>query len=763
MSSFAIKEHRMFEIHPTSAPQNTSGERFDRQRLEGVLASTLSMLARVGEIDRELLGFAPQALELAAALVPDEEIAFQITLDAAIQVKRLAQKKEHYRRSYQAGKATKVLPNRAQLFQYLIWCEAQKWERFQENDYLLHWLHTCDAEIQAHWQPSQPITESKLKRELECSEISCDPHLAKLSANLHRLPLTESDLAARYIELLIQDAVEGNASQVALVVSHLIYDYPLSFVTELCSLLSPNALGGQYFYTLKAKFQNRIKERFGAFLVPEPKSETLSPPAPAPEQPLLERVVQNWLRRLTPWATGCLTGAAGTTGHRYAERLYDWLEQLNNPDQKEMSCAHLVICPDCYGGLARATGPRKRAEGTESAEELADLSVPRFHIPKSQGRPPMSHPSNHRPVLKSGTDFQELAIAFVARADRPGSDVGAQTTWLVFADGQKTGEIRPARTGTLSFTVPAQTKLIKVVAVTPEGLIPIASCVPAFRQKIRSWSERLWGNASYSVQLEEGAAIQFQFDEPETEPETSPLTVTLSYHPSSLWQRTRQAVRQVSFHLPQPSLLVPVGVTALVLMMCGWLAFHTFQTRLTPANPVVKKEGVPPVPNQKSVPIAEPKPAPTVPLPKEEAVAKQPVPKKSAPVMTAVTPEDDQMLSPGTNSVADLSQVEAIVIALPANPTSQDEELAPALAEALAQYDFTIVTEKNQADALLKWLVENHDGNRFWVFQLINSKGELLARKRVSTNETPAEIARRLATTLADEKKAKTPPEPNQN
>ncbi|MEW6737718.1 MAG: hypothetical protein AB1489_40935, partial [Acidobacteriota bacterium] len=95
------------------------------KRLEGPFASTLSALVRIGQIDRELLSYSAKALELAFSLFPNDSIAFQIALDAALNVKRTANEREHRRKYYKAGKKTKVLLNRIQIFQQMILCESQ--------------------------------------------------------------------------------------------------------------------------------------------------------------------------------------------------------------------------------------------------------------------------------------------------------------------------------------------------------------------------------------------------------------------------------------------------------------------------------------------------------------------------------------------------------------------------------------------------------------------------------------------------------------
>src|SRR5262245_23069714 len=109
---------------------NAEFARVDTERIKSLqvmFTSTLTALAKSGQVDRGLLAYAAKAVETAFSLFPFEEIAFQIVLDAALNVKRVANEKEHHRRYYRSGKKTKVLSSRTQLFQQMIWCESQKW------------------------------------------------------------------------------------------------------------------------------------------------------------------------------------------------------------------------------------------------------------------------------------------------------------------------------------------------------------------------------------------------------------------------------------------------------------------------------------------------------------------------------------------------------------------------------------------------------------------------------------------------------------
>jgi hypothetical protein len=111
------------------------------------------------------------------------------------------------------------------MFQQMIWLEAEKWERYQEMEYLLKYLYHCKESERRQYLATHNLELQALENRLTLSEIGNDKHLTQLYQTNQQKHLTQEDMVARYLKFLIQTSIDNNSFYLALAINHMVYDY----------------------------------------------------------------------------------------------------------------------------------------------------------------------------------------------------------------------------------------------------------------------------------------------------------------------------------------------------------------------------------------------------------------------------------------------------------------------------------------------------------------------------------------------------------
>lgn len=468
--------------------------------LSGLLDSVLVAFSKTGQVEREILGYSEEAINTVLRFFPNEEIAFQIVLDAVLTIKQTANEKKHYRKYYITNKKTKILLNQAQIFQQMIWLETTKWERYQECDYLLGHLKKLGNQERIEFEDIHKINIFALEEMLDLSEIQNNPSFDRLTTILRGLHFDEKDLLQRYFKFLTQSNVSSNSTHLLITISNIIYNYSLSHVNTIATYLDPNAANGQYLYTLKSKLMNKLKIRFAGFVecqgtgVNEHFKLEIDP-----TQTLLNQV-KIWLFLFVPWKTQCFLTKTSLRKSSYIDnKLWKYLGLIRDDDEKEITRSHILICPDCYHYLILVCNNDKFPEITPPIPV-----IPQFYIPREINKTQYIYNINIKNLvtnLEKSIVEEEKALEQITKH---------LNYLLIFVDNKKFCEWDIIENSQLEIRVNQSTELVKIVYKSENKLITIATLLLNGDKIKFTLIERLVKRKSYIVKLPENKAIIFK-------------------------------------------------------------------------------------------------------------------------------------------------------------------------------------------------------------------------------------------------------------
>lgn len=729
------------------------------ETLVGLFTSALSAFARLGQVDEELLSYSRKAIEGAFTLFPSEEIAFQIALDAALNVRQLAYDRERYKKYSKGGKSTKVLLARIQMFQQMIWLESQKWEKYQETDRLLQHLRYCDRDSLKRYEANHNLSVEELSERLTLSEINCYPHSAALIAELKRAQLNTNEMLARYLKFLVQETIDNNSSYVALAISHMVYDYSLPRVMDISALLSPDPLGGQYLYRLKSKLVTKIKNRFSIYISFSGEGVNEHFEIQADPDEAVAELVKESLGWLTPWKTDCLNSYPSSRKIAFDEHLSDWLEEIADDNQREMGRSHVVVCPNCYEKLI--SGCRVKGRSTGKAEELppAKLGIPRFHLPAlgAGGR------------LSNNMERVSVAKSIRESSDTPGLEqpLAAFKKIVVFVDGEKQGECNADKTATLRLSVDEDAKLIKVMARDDERRLLLATLLINRKEIAQSLSYRVLGYKRYFTILPGGEQIRFSISAGPGAPHQGRLIIDIaapagSYPAiSSLLHTIASWLARVSQIARAPRLL-PVHTTLLIIVataIIGALYLGLFHRRPESAgNAHLTGHNAASQSGEAQSPAALPgwndtqKEAGAT-KERETSVSRS---NRAHSSSTGLSSEKKELLDP-------------IMSVTPHNPPPysahariyiesfgdehQHRQLRELIISGLRADNYDLTEEREQAQAILQGTLKEINGSIIVDLELVDESGKVLLKRRLISNKGLAHMATQIARYLLQDKR----------
>lgn len=730
------------------------------EELKGLFATTMSAFSKTGQVDSDLLYYSKEALQLALSFFPDRQIAFQIALDAALGVKHAAYKKSRYRRYYKAQKTTRIALEKIRMFQRMIEHECQKWEKYQEIDFLVRYLSLCDRQTREEFEAKRRLTLEEFEQKLQLNEICLDARLFELAERLQFLDFNRFDLIARYTKLLVQYSLENNSSYAAFAICCLVYDYTIPQVIDICAFLNPDSETTQHFYKLKNKFLSRIKERFGPFInIADDTAGRGFEIEVAPDRESAS-VVNGARLMLVPWKSECLATDSPSNTSSVDERLYQALEKLPAEDEKELSRIHLVICPDCYTKVI--AGCRVKGRSTNQALVLSppSLAIPLFEIPLeiTKGR-------NNRMIKRRSI---EAANAVEREAESVHYEPaalfkvsGSSPQIVILVDGEQKAVLNPMESRVARLTLDEYAGLIKVALRKDRELVTLATFLLNRRELESSLLYRLFGwRQRYSTTLEDGQEVTFTVGFSQQSEGRGVYSIEVRYRDLSstpalsslkiVKSRLTEILNRQHHLLLGPAKILAFTIAAICL--CGLLYFVFFKQ--PSQKDLVKKEE----------PVSSPDKPENSPVQSGGQVDKpksQPGPvinRPSAPDLITVKPEtvqekaplhksngrreDAKTMSSSLPAEQELANVKRIYIE-PFGEDSAEQEFRELLIKKLRE-SFDISPRKSTADAVVQGSVKQASGGYVIRVVMVNRAGKPIFQIGPVGYLSPAEATDRI-------------------
>jgi hypothetical protein len=394
------------------------------------------------------LHYFESAFELAYCIHVNKEVAFFVAEDALDELPLMLGNQEKNRKTlgllsgfWKAGERTRpvrqtIKLNERQMLQWLVFKQSQAWERQTERGEGLY------------------------------------------------LP-TEEDMIVRYLEHLVFLTVRRGSFYVALTVGQLLHQLDRRETRLLYDILtqSDSARMKDMGYIGKQRLEllGRICLRFGTMI------QTVK--APGGEKQLVSRpttqrvfsLVQECLRRFTPWDTACIVKPGFDVTD--IPGLYFPGDGGTDEDHIEMSRIHTLLDPDCFARFADGLSKYVRTLPVENQDMGCDfdslnerMAVPQFS--DSPGEPPRGDRFQAPGLTKE--DFIRLQRMLDARARRRKSFTPRQL--CVYVDGALVRSFEPGRTGRAEFLVGPEADVIEVRGRDDSGELTLAILVMEFHQ-----------------------------------------------------------------------------------------------------------------------------------------------------------------------------------------------------------------------------------------------------------------------------------------
>jgi hypothetical protein len=304
-----------------------------------------------------------KGLQLAYFIIPDRTIALRILSGATSKLK--AQRSREKKRAYWRDKhlkrrVTRVIRDKDDALQWLIYFEAEEHEKHQE---------------QAGEQ-------------------------------------TARDMVVRYIKCLVQAATAMSSFYVSIGLQRVLRNYSTTEARQAYEWVTQRYPGDPEYRKVKSTLMNRLEMRFTHFIrtcttrYGELRFEALE------EQESLVNLVDECLRIFIPWSTSraCeLLASSYSNSGNLPYQLSGANRGSVDQDMIENHQSHVFIDPTCYGHLTSRLGlnsPDRR------------LTVPRFFFGgKSEGQGHSGESPGNAPVLTEA-ERREITVRLEAESDR---------------------------------------------------------------------------------------------------------------------------------------------------------------------------------------------------------------------------------------------------------------------------------------------------------------------------------------------------------
>lgn len=530
------------------------------------------------------------------------------------------------------------------------------------------------------------------------------------ATNLH-----QEDMIIRYIKHLVRITTKHNSFYVTLGLARLLYNYRTADTSEIYNLViqDPDRIRDDYYYRSRKKgLIEAIKERFGDLIRPKKGFRREERFQPQEDSQRFANLVKECLIRFTPWESACVLPVNLEPDRNVIPQL---LFEGQDPDQEheiELNRIHTLIHPDC---LARVVA----ALGLESPDQR--LELPRFFV---SGQDP--RPINDRFNPAALTDGEVDAMTrYLNKNGRQRKQFSERSLSLI-VDGSRHTEFAITPNREVNFDLGREPELIELrPAVSLDngedfpvtvalleynrfGVVPLNLLVPAGK---RAFSLRLIPQMEDDSGVALGASLRL-----------SEISRDENYGLTSWRDFRRWTLDKLKPHWP---VLVPLAAVLIIAgsgILLRWSGHpgsspgrdteHVVQVSPPPQGPVLPNSPV-------VAPSGTPRSAPAQVNGRDKHI------RGGSPFR-----ENDnngvRAIKPKTNS-AQLRSVRAVYVdSLGADPASRElrENL---IAQLRASNRFTVVTNRDDADAVFKGAVTTTPSNGAAVrLELVNARGQVV-------------------------------------
>jgi hypothetical protein len=562
----------------------------------------------------------------------------------------------------------------------------------------------------------------------------------------------EEDMIIHFIKHLMKITLKRNSFYVTLGVSRLLHNYSTAETMEIYNLVvqDPERVRDDYYYrSRKARLMAEMKERFGelvrAVRMNRGEERFESDHLANLHKPL----VRECLARFTPWTTRCILPEKFDPTKEIIKGLsFD----SKDPDAEhviEVNRFHSVIHPDCYLRLSDALQLDTPANR---------LDIPHFFLSENAQRPPR----NGKSANWGKDELDEIRKRLDEQRARRRSFSASLLRILV--DGVEKATLDLRHTTRARFTAGRGAELLEVIGVNAKGELLLAT---------RLFDEASLKSLKTTIRLEGGQEICFNLTPSfDSIGEVEETVVEVGYRETNLVRAAALVSRQRVARMKEAlkALAVtgwakPALAFALLALLAAGVWFFALRgngmpnkpeqahdKEQTPAPEEKRQEAPAPDPNQKinnpqQAKIPNPQPSS---VPKQEEKKPQSAPRQSGkqggqiagtakrkprnvnlPRNRALSEQQPQeiiaaipeRLRGGSGRLAGLLLQEVKSIAL---DLQGDEELGRRMQEqltlAFASSARFVLTERDNADALLKVFIKREPSGASFIVRLANDK-----------------------------------------
>ncbi|MCS6804754.1 MAG: hypothetical protein NZ823_06355 [Blastocatellia bacterium] len=291
-------------------------------------------------------------------------------------------------------------------------------------------------------------------------------------------PPTEEDMVLRYIKHLVQLTVKRNSFYVALGIGRLLYDYSTHEVRLMYDVLTQSDPARMkdipYMRKQKMMLIDKIRERFGRMLQPVTTVHGEKRFEVQPSTQWLINLVNECLRRFTPWETACVV--QGRFDPTFIPGLYFSGTNPADEDSFEITRIHTVLDPECFRHLVSGLSQFAKGLPADSPDKHCEygppdkrLAVPQFrHVASGPPRSDRFDPPKMEPE-----DYLQLQRHREAQARR--RSVYAAGMLRLYVDDVQVTTFDPRRTNSVYLDIEPEANLIEVRGEDAEGELPLAT------------------------------------------------------------------------------------------------------------------------------------------------------------------------------------------------------------------------------------------------------------------------------------------------
>jgi hypothetical protein len=272
--------------------------------------------------------------------------------------------------------------------------------------------------------------------------------------------VTIEDLVVRYIKSLIQMTTGMSSFYVAIGMHRLLHDYSTANIQRMYEIVTERYVEADEYRRVKRYLMNKLILRFGDLL----KTVTLAHGEvrfePLEDQAPWIDLVQTCLLMFVPWSTmgRCLIPAGfGQTSLGLPSLLSGIGNNRPDPDRVEINRCHAFIDPGCYGRLV---------QGLDFDLPDKKLALPKFFLGSGQG--PDAHSTRHPdPVNLTQHEIETIQTSLDTEAGRRGKVRPRDLRLIV--DGLERGQLALGQQSQIAVPLAEDARLVEVWTHDQDG------------------------------------------------------------------------------------------------------------------------------------------------------------------------------------------------------------------------------------------------------------------------------------------------------